>query len=439
MRVPIPSPVYTPRSSGELSRLDVAAPGTDVRGTALQGPLPTYIPSRRNEGTGFSNAEPVQQLASRSWEVDERNKQREADLTHAVLSSTPAVIDVGNDLDFDIYRVVGDQIHSRQLQDGSYPAFFVMYSLYWLACVGQDDATFQARSDYHLNSALFTFLCMLTDVQGGSPAEECLGALSVVAALFECYAQHQKLRELLKRCDELTRTHYGSDNPLTRTIAFMGDMLAGSSCPPHDLVQLKQVVQDMQVIFRQSQRPALTARYHLAWAALENELKRTVRDRRNFEPIRRDLQDLLRLCEQHFGDDRIETIMTAATLARATFWCGDGVKAESILSRDVMPRVRENFVEGHPYVWEAKHRHAFFLFQLAKNEEGSSRLAHLQLAEQLLREIVPARFRVLGDSNPKSQYSLQLLRDILIRQDRRPEAESLGQWCERELLQSTIA
>src|SRR6202012_4276206 len=130
------------------------------------------------------------------------------------------------------------------------------------------------------------------------------------------------------------------------------------------------------------------------WAKLENQLKKEVRTPADFEAVRLELADLTSQCELHFGGDRIETIMAAATLARATFWCGEGVEAESILPCSVMPRVRANFVESHPYVWEAKHRHAFFLFQLARKESGANRFARLQVGEQFLREGVPARYRV---------------------------------------------
>lgn len=129
----------------------------------------------------------------------------------------------------------------------------------------------------------------------------------------------------------------------------------------------------------------------------------------------------------------METVMAAATLARATFYCGNGEEGEHILAQIVLPRTRQSFPENHPYVWEAKHRHAFFLFQLARNESGTKRVNHLQVAEQLEREIVISRRRVLGVTNPKSIHSFQLLKDILKAQGRYRDAEDLWKWCEREL------
>jgi hypothetical protein len=125
--------------------------------------------------------------------------------------------------------------------------------------------------------------------------------------------------------------------------------------------------------------------------------------------------------------------MAAATLARATFYAGNADEGERILAQTVLPRIRRNFPESHPYVWEAKHRHAFFLFLLAQNESGTKRLNHLLLAQQLQREIVINRQRVLGETNPKSMHSFQLLKDILKAQGKYREAGSLWEWCGRQL------
>lgn len=367
------------------------------------------------------------------WDNNNPTQQWPDDFTHAALSVTPAVVDQFGDFDLDIYRF-GDHTHSPQLNDGSRPAYFVMWCLYWLICAGQNNDTFQKKSEYYLNNAVFCFLCMLPQ-NAYSPPDECLGALSIVAVLFDCYGQLARLSELLMACDELTKKHLGGNNPLTVTIEFKRAMLQGPGCPPHDTDRLRHVVDEMSRFPFGSPRSALTARYNLAWAVLENELKKEDRVPSNFEPVRRELADLLEQSQYHFGNDRIETIMMAATLARATFYCGDAEEAERIIVQRTLPRVRQNFVDSHPYVWEAKHRHAFFLFQLARKESGPSKSTHLQLGEQLLREVVRDRYRVLGETNPKSEHSFYLLRDILKEQGRLPEANSLREWCERELSQ----
>ncbi|EXJ54912.1 uncharacterized protein A1O5_12823 [Cladophialophora psammophila CBS 110553] len=452
MRVPIPSPESSPRHSGEFSynlNNTAALSGPIYGGEAvsidlgiirdhimpMQGAILTRNqPAIPNIMGPFWRAqrEPAPSSWCQLWDNNDPSKQWPADFTHAALSVTPAVVDELADLEVDIYRF-GDHTHSRQLNDRSLSAYFVMYCLYWLICAGQNGERFQSKTEYYLNSALFNFLCMLRNES--SPAEECLGALSIVSVLFDCYGQWDRLSELLTSCDELTKNHFGFDNPLTMTIEFKKNMLqrGGTGCRPHDIARLSHILTQMEICFSKSSGPALTARYNLAWAMLENELKKEVRAPENFEPARRELLDLTHQWEQHFGDDRIETIMAAATLARATFYCGDAEGAENIIVQSVLPRVRKNFPEQHPYSWEAKHRHAFFLFQLAKKETGTRKSSHLLLGEQLLREVVRNRHRILGESNPKSTYSFQLLRDILKAQGRMLEADTLSEWCERQL------
>ncbi|OAP59800.1 hypothetical protein AYL99_04802 [Fonsecaea erecta] len=450
MKVPIPSPESSPRHSGEFSYDANHAAGpsepryggdeavsleltfVQERVSAQQAVLTRSQPAIPNILGPFWRAqqEPIPSSWCELWDSDDPSKQWPADFTNAVLSATPAVVEEISDLEVDIYRF-GDNTHSRQLNDKSLSAEFVMYCLYWLICAGQNDARIRPKTEYYLTNALFNFLCMLTNES--FPAGECLGALSIVSVLFDCYGQWERLSELLTKCDELTKNHCGLDNPLTMTIEFKKNMLqrGGAGCPPHDIARLSLIVAQMKIRFSESSAPALTARYNLAWAMLENELKKEVRAPENFEPARRELLDLTRQWEQ-FGDDRIETIMAAATLARATFYCGDAEGAEAIIVQSVLPRVRKNFPEQHAYSWEAKHRHAFFLFQLAKKETGAKKSIHLQLGEQLLREVVRHRHRILGESNPKSTHSFQLLRDILKAQGRIFEADTLSEWCERQ-------
>ncbi|KAH0831749.1 hypothetical protein AYO21_06272 [Fonsecaea monophora] len=451
MKVPIPSPESSPRNSGEFAHelnrattlpvpIDAAerlhvdwsivhGDNTPVQQQALLSRSQPAIPNILGP-FWRAQREPIPSGWCQLWDNNDPSKQWPSDFTHAVLSATPAVVEEISDLDLDIYRF-GNNTRSRQLNDKSLSADFVMYCLYWLICAGQNDARIQSRAEYYLTNARFNFLCMLTNES--FPAGECLGALSIVSVLFDCYGQWDRLSELLTKCDELTKKHCGLDNPLTMTIEFKKNMLqrSGAGCPPHDIARLSDIVTQMQIAFSESSAPALTARYNLAWAMLENELKREARAPENFEPARRELLDLTHQWEQ-FGDDRIETIMAAATLARATFYCGDAEGAEAIIVQSVLPRVRKNFPEQHAYSWEAKHRHAFFLFQLAKKETGARRSDHLQLGEQLLREVVRNRHRILGESNPKSTHSFQLLRDILKAQGRILEADTLSDWCEQQ-------
>jgi hypothetical protein len=177
----------------------------------------------------------------------------------------------------------------------------------------------------------------------------------------------------------------------------------------------------------------LSARYNLDWALLENALNKTDRSPRHFHAARQELEGLARECEAHFGPTRIQTIMAYATLARATLYSDDAERAEEIIVDVVFPRVREVFPENHPYIWEAKHRHAYLLLQLARRDPGFTAKRKFQQAEQLLREIVLSRRRVLGESNPKSLQSFRMLKAVLEKQGKVDDANFLGEWCQHQM------
>ncbi|KIW16807.1 hypothetical protein PV08_03997 [Exophiala spinifera] len=350
------------------------------------------------------------------------------EVTHALLSSTPPNI---KDLGFDAARF-GIYTQSPQLNDGTDTAWFVTNCLYWLICVGQEDPSCTANAPYYLDQAKFFFLCMISDPI--APGESCIVALTVANVLFNCLGHTERLLELLTEMDEVTKMHLGGNNPLRLTIAFEKNILhpnTRGSCI-HDLEQLRYVHSRMRKEYPNSHGPALMAKYHIAWAMLENELKADKR-KRNFLPVKGMLEGLLQDFKSHFGPHRIEITMAAATLARATFRSGDAEKAEGIIADEVLPRLRQNFPEDHPYTWEAKHRHAYFLYQLAKYEPGLTGKRRLQHGEQILREVVRERRRVLGEGNVKSIKSFELLKTILEKQGKTHEASSLWQWCERQL------
>ncbi|KAK5206885.1 hypothetical protein LTR41_007418 [Exophiala xenobiotica] len=349
---------------------------------------------------------------------------------NALLSSTPASIDQFG-LGFDITGL-GVYTHSRQLNDGSFSALFVTNCLYWLICVGQEKPSCRENAPYHLDQAKWYFIGMIQD--RSSPGEACIGALSVASVLFECLGHTERLAELLGECDQVTRTHLGDDNPLRLTIAFKKNLLQrGGGCSPlHDVDRLRYIHHRMECEYPKSRGPVLMAKYHLVWAMLENELKKD-RRLRDLRPAKEGLEVLLKDYDAHLGSTRIETIMAATTLARATFRFGDAESAEEIIVNEVFPRLRENFPEDHPYTWEAKHRHAYFLLQLAKADPGPTNRTRLQQGEQLLREVVRHRRRVLGEGNPKSIQSFALLKFILEKQDKVTEAKSLWWWCERQV------
>lgn len=355
------------------------------------------------------------------------------DITIAALSSDPIDLtqlgivptDERHSLGFDSLGR-GDYSRCSLVNNNhDYAALFVDNCLYWCYCVGQDNPRYQQHADYHLQTARSYYVCMLQDTK--SPGESCLSALSVMTTLFDCLGHTRRLLEVLTVCDQDTKAHFGANNPLTKTIAFKKNFLQRrerGDGPLHDLEELKTIYEDTMDLYPKSLGPALTAGYNWAWAMLEM---------RHYQDARRQLEAITVESRAHFGEDHIQTIMSAATLARATLRCNDPEKAREIIVEKVCPSVGRNFPKSHPYTWEANHRHAFFLQMLAKDADENSRNKYLWTAEELLREVVIERHRVLGGSNPKSVHSFLLLKNILKLQGRPQDAANLWAWCQFKL------
>ncbi|KEF58966.1 uncharacterized protein A1O9_03809 [Exophiala aquamarina CBS 119918] len=447
---PMPSPLSTPRSSQEF----LVRPGFQGGGLGPNQYITHYDHLQNNVsfdrvGQNHDNGAEQQAIPGlvMPFKLPDREPRLPAgrstteqlyaklprDVTVAALSADPIDLsklgitptDERHGLGFDILGR-GDYTRCPLVNDNnSYAALFVDNCLYWCYCVGQENPRFQEHAQYHLQTARSYFVCMLQDTK--SPGEDCLAALSVMTTLFDCLGHTQRLSTILTVCDQDTRRHSGANNPLTKTIAFKKSFLdrrQRGERPKHDLKQLKDICEETKKFYPNSLGPALTARYNWAWAMLEM---------RHLKEAQRQLKTIAAESRAHFGVDHIQTIMSAATLARATLYCGDTEAARRIIVNDVCPSVRRNFPRDHPYTWEANHRQAIFLEMLAKDADENSRYEYLWTAEELLREVVIERHRVLGDSNPKSVHSFRLLKNILEQQGKSKDAANLWAWCQYKL------
>lgn len=447
---PMPSPWSTPRSSQEIHR----RPESQIGGIGSNQYITQSDHFQDNDNCGSANQhndnEAEQQaipglvmpfkLPDRESQPSGRRSTAEQlcttlprDVTVAALSADP--IDLSNlgitptderhGLGFDSLGRGDYTLCPLVNNNNSYAALFVSNCLYWCYCVGQENPRFQEHAEYHLQTARSYFVCMLQDTK--PPGEDCLAALSVMTTLFDCLGHTQRLSTILTVCDQDTRLHFGDNNPLTKTIGFKKSFLdrrQRGERPNHDLHQLEEIYKETKAFYPDSLGPALTARYNWAWAMLEMRL---------LKQAQRQLETIAAESRAHFGKDHIQTIMSTATLARATLYCGDAEEARRIIVDDVCPSVRRNFPRDHPYTWEANHRQAFFLQMLAKGADENSRYKYLWTAEELLREVVIERHRVLGDSNPKSAHSFHLLKNILEQQGKSKDAANLWAWCQYKL------
>lgn len=327
-------------------------------------------------------------------------------------------------------HVWGDFSNCPQVNDATQmSSAFVANSLYWCICDSQNNPKYDEHASYHFHAALWYFSCMLRDLLRAG--EDCLSATSIVTALFDSVGQSRRLVRLLAACNQVTTQALGSLNPLSKTLVFSETIQQqrGSGKPPaYDINHLRNVHHEILSSYPHSRGPALVAQFNVAWAQLEMK---------QYERAREELQGIFAQCQSHFGGSHIHTIMALASLARATMKVGDIQNARRILVSEVRPRIRSNFPENHPYVWEADHRQAFMLMHLAKETDEHNKKSYLHQAVQLLRHVVVSRHRILGSNNPKSVESFRLLIEILEQQDRHQEAHQLWDWTRAQLAQST--
>ncbi|KIV89422.1 hypothetical protein PV10_06823 [Exophiala mesophila] len=326
-------------------------------------------------------------------------------------------------------HVWGDFSRCPQVNDATqFSSTFVANSLRWCICDSQNNRKYDEHANYHFHTALWYFACMLRDCP--QPGEDCISATSIAIAILESVGQSRRLAKLLAECNQVSTQALGSSNPLSRTLGFAETILQlrGSGKPPaYDIKHLKSVHQEILSRYPRSRGPALVAEFNVAWAQLEMK---------QYEVARKELQGIFAECQSHFGASHMHTIMALASLARATMKLGDIREARRILVSEVRPRIRSNFPENHPYVWELDHRQAFMLMQLAKLTDEHNKSNYLHQAENLLRHVVVNRHHILGSNNPKSVQSFRLLSDVLEQQNRHQEAYQIWEWTRTQLPQS---
>ncbi|RMD40622.1 hypothetical protein DV735_g4491, partial [Chaetothyriales sp. CBS 134920] len=253
---------------------------------------------------------------------------------------------------------------------------------------------------------------------------ESLTVLNNLRALFDTYGQRRITDRIFAIALKTAEARIGVDNPITQSIQFVStipEQGPKTGPPAYDILLLKNIHRQFADTVGNLSKLALTAQFHVAWALAET---------RQLDEAREILMHLQIPCETVFGPCHIQTIGCIATLARVYHATGQGISAERLLRETVIARVEERFSSSHPYLWEAKNRQALFLIKLAKTESDARRKQMYEKnAEEILRQILELRTRELGANNPRTTVTFNALRRLLLRQNRRQEANTLSQWC----------
>ena len=340
---------------------------------------------------------------------------------HSLMSVTPnqRLIDVtASPLSWELSGILGrifeDNSKCEQFSTDINTASFLFNSVQGCILRNQGQAI-EAHGRFAAAAANFEMII-------ASQPEDSLTAVGSLLALLESYGQRMAAREILTLIFQTSQQNANQMSPFTATLHFMWQTQLPDygSKGTYDLAVLDQVHQQFRTSYGPQSRLTLTAQYNIAWAYLEHEHYQLARDL---------LIQLKPLCETVFGSHHLQSIMAAATLARAHLHNGEHQPAQMLIKESVICRVKEIFSESHPYYWEALFRQAVFMKIRARKEEYPIiRRRLMQQSENLLREVLMWRLTILGSANPRTNSTFRVLKDLLERQERVEEASNLYWW-----------
>ena len=259
-----------------------------------------------------------------------------------------------------------------------------------------------------------------------SPDEwtQSLTVLNNLLTLFYTYGQVALSARICEYAYRAADRRFGSTHSITFMIQFMMSIQErppGAGTPYYDIESLKHAHDLLVTMAGEESQLALTARYNLAWALTEVE---------QYEEALEILMHLQAPCERTFGASQIQTIACISTLARVYLYTKREISAECLMRETIATRIEDNFLDSHPYFWEARNRHSLFLLKIANAQTlPHKKQQYLDKAEKTLQEVLLWRFVNLGPNNPRTSCTFRALRRLLRRQQRMDEADSLYQWC----------
>lgn len=166
---------------------------------------------------------------------------------------------------------------------------------------------------------------------------------------------------------------------------------------------------------------ALSAQYNVAWVLLESQRYRDALNVLNHGRAG---------CESVFGRNSLESITWIGTQARAHSRCDESETAVALMEENVSVRAAATYGKNHPLYWEVQSRIGLFLLERAtQTQQPHSTNETRSKGENLLRETLIWRAKELGMANPQTTAVLKWLKDELLLQGRKQQAEGLFEWC----------
>lgn len=242
-----------------------------------------------------------------------------------------------------------------------------------------------------------------------------LTVLNLLIALLESVGQRPLAETILRKILETESDQLESESPIGVTIRFLLDIVCDRARQSkYTADRMWQVYHGLCELWGADSPSALAGLYHVAWTlALVDDTD----SRREAWAI---LEHLNVRCEVTLGPCHFQTITSMATSARVLYHLEEHWEAARLINRAIQ-RLDLMYEDFHPYRLEARSRQAKLLMKL----EGSHDV------ETILQDVVRQQAAVLGVQNSRTQSTLALLKDFLIRKGRSQDAYKLPELLER--------
>ena len=258
-----------------------------------------------------------------------------------------------------------------------------------------------------------------------------LTMLNFMRVLLDAYGHCDLAGDILRRIRAgLGESISRRDNVIMGTIDFMIDTTDWSDQKAHEwLDRIDRIHKDAVETAGIESELAISTLYNKAWVLLEADHSQEAFDILNGKRT---------ICESVYGLYSLQTISWVSSLARAQLYTKQEISAEATMDEVVSARVEKAFSKEHPLYWLTKYRQGLFILRFAyKNTQPQRRQKCWEDGENILRQVLLWRARILGNNNPQTAEVSKWLVYYLKKQGKNEDAATLFQWCQTELGRNT--
>jgi hypothetical protein len=223
---------------------------------------------------------------------------------------------------------------------------------------------------------------------------ECLITLNVMLSVLEAHGQNHLVADFLSTMLRFSQTNL-INNPVAATAEFMVNVATRKlKLDGAEVAQLRSIYELLSDRFGPNSSSALVGWYNVAWRMAKSEEHR--------DAALQTLKWLAQIASESLGSSHVLTITCITTMARVMFRT-NRQEESIILMAQALETIGLRYAHFHPYRLEALHRLARFQIDGGQVADGAN----------ILIEVIVKRANILGQNNPLTRRSLDLLHRAL--------------------------